>query len=142
MEEILLTSATAHSISSFSLSQDCQSALLQVAGSPEASCLNVGALPSLFSNIGQNVSLIPAMDNWLQGACSQDPCTNQTLSDIVTTLATSCTVDLTEIGIDDSQSTISEMVTIVQESFVTVQQIACLKEWVIRISKITAFNSE
>jgi len=118
----------ASDISSFSLSQDCQSALLQVAASPEASCLNVGALPSLFQNIGQNVSLIPAMDNWLQGACSQDPCTNETLSDIVTTLATSCTVDLTEIGIDDSQNTISEMVTIVQESFVSVQQIACLKE--------------
>ena len=79
-------------------------------------------------NINQNSSLIPSMDNYLQGACTQDPCTNQTLSNIVTTIATSCTTELQSFNIDTSQNTVEEMVTIVQESFTTVRSIAFLKE--------------
>ncbi|KAH8119452.1 hypothetical protein DFH11DRAFT_446923 [Phellopilus nigrolimitatus] len=110
---------------SISLSSGCQSALLTIAGSPEASCLNVNGLFSLFTSTSQSSSAIQPINSWLAGACAQTPCSNQTLSDIATNVTSGCASDLSSLGIDASNASIISMV---QQSYPTVREIACLKE--------------
>lgn len=108
---------------SFSISQECQGALLGVAGSPEADCLNIGSLVQLMT-ISDSTSLIPTMNNWLEGACAASPCSDQALSDIVTNVTAGCSSDLASLGVPSIST--SDIISAVQEAYPTVLQIGCL----------------
>lgn len=110
-----------------SISSQCQSALLTIAGSPDAQCLNpTGLIPLLTTS--SNTSLVTPFTSWLQGACAQDPCTNSSLSAIVTNITTGCGNDLAGLGF--SNDSVPELIAGIQEGYPTVRSIACLKEFV------------
>jgi len=108
-----------------SISQQCQNALLTIAGSPEASCLNVGGLIPLVTT-NPNSSYVPAINSWLGTLCAADPCSNQTLADIVANVTTGCSSDLGSLGVPSNinQTVIDD----VQAGYPTVRKIACLKQ--------------
>ncbi|TDL15104.1 hypothetical protein BD410DRAFT_902753 [Rickenella mellea] len=71
------------------LTAQCQSALLSIAGSPDARCLNIaGIVP--FIGMSSNASLAEPITNWLSGFCSGAPCSNQTLQTLAANLTTGC----------------------------------------------------
>ncbi|KAI5123910.1 hypothetical protein M0805_005726 [Coniferiporia weirii] len=108
-----------------SLSSQCQSTLTNIALSSEASCLNVAGLAPLLT-ASANSSLVAPINTWLSGACAQSPCSNQTLSDIVTNITSGCSSDLSSIGFSNSSD--SSLISAVQQAYPTVRDIACLKE--------------
>jgi len=108
------------------LSTQCESGLAAIAGSSEASCLNLNALVSLALSNSSSTSVIPTVNTWLTGLCSTGACSNQTLSDVVTNITTSCATELQSIGASTSNT--AALITAVQEAYPTVRQIACLKD--------------
>ncbi|THH07016.1 hypothetical protein EW145_g3666 [Phellinidium pouzarii] len=108
-----------------SLSQGCQSTLVNLALSSEASCLNVAGLAPLVT-ASSNTSLVGPVNNWLAGACAQDLCSNQSLSDIVTNITSGCSSDLSPLGFSNSST--PDVISVVQQGYPTVREIACLKE--------------
>jgi len=108
-----------------SVSSTCKSALLSIMASPDAQCLNPSALLSLATS-SSNSSLIGPMTNWLQGVCSQAPCTNDSLSAVVTNVTSGCSSDLATIGLTESNP--SELITLVEQFYPAVRQVACLKD--------------
>lgn len=108
-----------------SISSQCQSALLTIAGSPDAQCLNpTGLIPLLTTS--SNTSLVTPFTNWLQGACAQDACTNSSLSAIVTNITNGCGNDLAGLGF--SNDSVPEVIAGIQEAYPIVRSIACLKD--------------
>jgi len=112
-------------VSSQSISQQCQQTLVQVAASPESSCLNPSGLTPLVVG-GSNQSIVAPLNTWLQGFCSKPPCSNQDLSDIVTNITNGCSGDLSSLGFTSSQT--STIIADVQKYFPTAKQVACLKD--------------
>jgi len=110
------------------LSSSCQQALLDVAASPEASCLNVeGFVSFVVSAItSTNDSLIEPATFWLTNFCGETPCSDQALSDITTNLTTGCNDDLTSLF--GSMPSTSDIVSAVQNAYPTVQSIMCLTD--------------
>jgi len=107
------------------ISSGCRQTLLNMLGSPDAQCLNPSALLSLATNSGSS-SIISPIDNWLTGLCAQAPCTNSSLSAVVTNVTSGCSTDLSSLGL--SMGNPSQIITIVQEAYPTVRQAACLKD--------------
>ncbi|KAJ4477049.1 hypothetical protein C8J55DRAFT_516488 [Lentinula edodes] len=114
------------SVQSFTLSQECQSSLEGLLTSPDAACLNPSAMLSFV--VGSNSGSIPsAVNTWLTGICSSGSCTNQSISNVVTNLTSGCSSELSSLGISTS-SIQSEVISIAQEVYPTVREIACLKD--------------
>ncbi|KAJ4483285.1 hypothetical protein J3R30DRAFT_1757990 [Lentinula aciculospora] len=114
------------SIRKFTLSQGCQSSLEGLLTSPDAACLNPSALLSFV--VGSNSGSIPSTVNtWLTGICSSGSCTNQSISNVVTNLTSGCSSELSSLGISTS-SIQSEVISIAQEFYPTVRQVACLED--------------
>jgi len=127
LSSALVLVATAGLVQSLSISSQCQSTLLTIAGSPEAACLNPGGLAPIITATA-NSSLVQPINSWLEGACAQSPCTNQSLADIVTNITAGCGSDLSGIlGGNGSEST-AELITVVQAAYPTVRDILCLKD--------------
>ncbi|KAI9437738.1 hypothetical protein H4582DRAFT_297466 [Lactarius indigo] len=121
----LLPPVIAQSSSSFDVSAQCQSSLINIASSTEGQCLNsAGIAPIFFA--GSNTSLIGPFQSWLTGLCSKDPCTNQTLATLVANITQGCSSDLSSLSINNSN--ISSITASVQEYYPVVRQIACLKD--------------
>jgi len=108
-----------------SISNTCQSALLSIIASPDAQCLNPSALLSLATS-SSNSSLIGPMTNWLQGLCSQAPCTNSSISAVVTNVTSGCSSDLASFGLTESNP--SELITLVEQFYPALRQVGCLKD--------------
>ncbi|KAJ4001528.1 hypothetical protein F5050DRAFT_1874471 [Lentinula boryana] len=143
----VLVAAATHAFStvhSLSLSQECQSSLEGLLTSPgkspithtkgipwltiipDAACLNPSALLSFV--VGSNSGSIPSTVNtWLTGICSSGSCTNQSISNVVTNLTSGCSSELSSLGISTS-SIQSQVISIAQEVYPTVRQVACLKD--------------
>ncbi len=115
--------------SSFDVSAQCQSSLVNIASSTEGQCLNSAGIAPIFFT-GSNTSLIGPFQSWLTGLCSKDPCTNQTLATLVANITQGCSSDLSSLGINNSN--VSSITASVQEYYPVVRQIACLKEYVSR----------
>ncbi|KAH0827450.1 hypothetical protein J3R83DRAFT_4138 [Lanmaoa asiatica] len=107
-----------------SISSQCSSALLAIAASPQATCLDLGLLAPLA--LSNTTSVIPTVNTWLTGVCSQGPCSNATLQTVVTNITTGCSSDLASLGLPTSDTT--SLVTTVQAAYPTVRQVACLKD--------------
>ncbi|KAJ3724638.1 hypothetical protein C8R42DRAFT_719298 [Lentinula raphanica] len=125
---VLVAAATSAftTVHSLNLSQECQNSLEGLLTSPDAACLNPSALLSFV--VGSNSGSIPStINNWLTGICSSGSCTNQSISNVVTNLTSGCSAELSSLGI--STSTIqSQVVSIAQQVYPTVRQVACLKD--------------
>ncbi|KAJ7076371.1 hypothetical protein B0H15DRAFT_599593 [Mycena belliarum] len=115
----------ASSVSALSLSSGCQSALTQVAGNADANaCLSISSLISTV--IQSNSSIVTPVDNMLKALCAAAPCTNATLSAIVTNITTGCSTELSSTG--SSAPSASTLTTLVQQYYPTVRNIVCLTD--------------
>jgi len=111
-------------ISAQSISSTCKSAIANIAASPDAACLNPSALVSL-ALVG-NSSIIAPVDNWLTGLCALGPCSNSSLSAIVTNITSGCGTDLSDAGL--SSVSASDLTTLVEKLYPGIRRIACLKD--------------
>jgi len=109
-----------------SISSQCTSALTSVAASPDGSqCLNPSALVQLaISN--SSSSIIPTVDNWLNGLCAQGQCSNATLEAAVTNITTGCSTELQSLGLTTTDP--ATLVSGVQYVYPTLRQVVCLKD--------------
>jgi hypothetical protein len=109
-----------------SLSSQCSSTLLAIAGSQQATCLDLALLAPLAVSNTSSTSIIPAVNTWLTGVCGQPACTNATLQAVVMNITSGCSSDLASLGLTTNDT--SSLVTTVQVAYPTVRQIACLKD--------------
>jgi len=107
-----------------SISSQCQSALVSIAASPDAQCINASGLSGLLLT-GSGSSIIPTLDTWLKGLCSVGSCSNETLTTLVTNVTSGCGTELTSLV---GTSTPSQLTSIVQEAYPTVRQMVCLED--------------
>ena len=73
-----------------------------------------------------HAKMVTNMTYRLTGLCSQDACSNSTLSSIITNVTNGCSSDLSSFGFssDDTQTVISA----VQAYYPTVRSLVCLKK--------------
>lgn len=113
-------------VSAQGLSSQCTSTLTNLVTSGQASCLNLAGLAGLATAGNSSNSVIGPINSWLAGVCSTGPCSNQTLSDVVTNVTSGCATDLQGLGISSSNA--QQIIPYVQEAYPTVRQIACLQD--------------
>jgi len=121
---VLFSALIASGVQAASISTQCQTALVTIAASPDAKCINASGLSGLFLT-GSGSSIIPTVDTWLKGMCSVGSCSNQTLATLVTNITSGCGTELTSLV---GTSTTSQLTSIVQEAYPTVRQIVCLED--------------
>ncbi|KAF8633282.1 hypothetical protein AX17_004457 [Amanita inopinata Kibby_2008] len=120
---LILAAATGYVSAQLSVSANCSAALLTVNNDPGASaCLSPLSLAGLATGSSNTVDVI---DQWLDKICPAAPCSNSTLANVVNTIAGGCAKELSAAGITLPAAT---LVSIVQQAYPTVRQIACLKE--------------
>jgi hypothetical protein len=119
----LLAIATATGFAAASISENCTAAFLSISSNSAASaCLSPTSLAGVVA--GGN-SAINSVDQWLDTICPAAPCSNSTLENVVNTIAGGCQSELAAANVTASTS---ELVTLVQEAYPTVRQVACLKD--------------
>ncbi|KAJ7703072.1 hypothetical protein B0H17DRAFT_1041500 [Mycena rosella] len=109
----ILTAAlvAASSVSALSLSNECQTALSAVAANTDANaCLSFSSLFTVV--IQSNASIITPVDSWLKSLCSAAPCSNATLSAVVTNVTAGCSAEL----------------SLVEQYYPTARNILCLTD--------------
>jgi len=116
--------AAASIVTAQSLSPGCTNALKGVIASPDAGCLNAGALLQFF--IGTNQSIPTTVNNWLTGMCAVGTCSNDTLAAVVTNVTAGCSSDISNAGA--SVPSTAEITTLVEQFYPTVRNILCLKD--------------
>ncbi|KAJ7780537.1 hypothetical protein DFH07DRAFT_792628 [Mycena maculata] len=113
------------SVSALSLSSACETALTQVAANTDANtCLGVSSLITAVLN--SNASIITPVDNLLKTLCAAAPCSNATLSAVVTNVTTGCSAELSSVSSSESSS--STLTTLVEQYYSTARQIICLSD--------------
>ncbi|KAG9316306.1 hypothetical protein JVU11DRAFT_2337 [Chiua virens] len=117
--------ASAGLAAAVSLSNSCTSALLAVAASPDATCLDFALLVPLAVSNTSTTSIIPSVNSWLTGMCAQGLCSNSTLQTVVTNITNGCSSDLASVGLPTDPNTLTPTV---QVAYPTVRQIACLND--------------
>ncbi|KAJ7680451.1 hypothetical protein DFH06DRAFT_1163081 [Mycena polygramma] len=124
---VLMTALIAvSSVSAVSLSSACQSALTQIAVNPDANaCLSSSSLASLALATNDS-SIITPVDNWLKSMCALPPCSNSTLSAVVTNITTGCSAELSASG--SSGATASTILPLVEQYYATVRKVVCLTD--------------
>ncbi|KAJ7901963.1 hypothetical protein B0H14DRAFT_1263393 [Mycena olivaceomarginata] len=114
----------ASSVSALTISSACQNALTQVATNSDASaCLSVSSL--LGAVLQSNTSIITPVDNWLKALCSAAPCSNATLSAVVTNVTTGCSAELSS---GDSSASAATLIPLVEQYYPTARKIVCLTD--------------
>lgn len=108
-----------------SLSSQCQTALLNTASSSSAACLNPSGIISLVVTNSNTSSVIPGVNTWLSGMCSQAACSNSTLQTVVTDIVSGCSTELSSLGVTTNSTAI---VTSIQATYPTVRQLMCLND--------------
>ncbi|KAG6333690.1 hypothetical protein ID866_5397 [Astraeus odoratus] len=108
-----------------SLSSQCSSALISVAGSPDSACLNPNGIVSL-ALTNSTSSVIPGVDSWLSGLCALGPCSNSSLQAIFTNITNGCSTELGELGFSTSDT--ANLTTYLEDAYPTIRQIWCLKD--------------
>ncbi|KAJ3733457.1 hypothetical protein DFJ43DRAFT_1067231 [Lentinula guzmanii] len=111
--------------SSTGLSSQCTSALAQIATNSSSACLSPSSLIPIIT-ASANTSIVSSVDSWLSNVCAVGPCSNDTLSAIVTNLTAGCGTELSTLGFSSSDT--ATLISTVQEFYPTVRQVACLKD--------------
>ncbi|KAJ7924937.1 hypothetical protein B0H13DRAFT_1976805 [Mycena leptocephala] len=115
----------ASSVSALTLSSACQAALTGVATNPDANaCLSVSSL--LTTVLQPNSSIITPVGSWLKTLCSAAPCSNATLSAVVTNITTGCSAELSSA--DSSDTSASTLIPLVEQYYATARKIICLTD--------------
>ncbi|KAG2126301.1 hypothetical protein DEU56DRAFT_543433 [Suillus clintonianus] len=122
----VLLAGAGFAVASSGISSQCQSALLNVSASSSAACSNPSGLISLAITNSSSSSIIPGVNTWLSGLCSQTACTNSTLQTVITEVISGCSTELSSLGITTSNPT--AIVTSIQAAYPTVRQLVCLKD--------------
>ncbi|KAF5393403.1 hypothetical protein D9757_000695 [Collybiopsis confluens] len=92
----------------------------------DAACLNPTAFLSFVVGNGAG-NVTSTVNTWLSGLCSSGACTNQSIANVVTNLTSGCSNELSALGVSVS-SIQSEVISIAQQVYPTVRQVACLKD--------------
>ncbi|KAJ3565281.1 hypothetical protein NP233_g7730 [Leucocoprinus birnbaumii] len=111
------------------LSQSCMNAFTGIIGNSDANaCLNPTALLPLATS--NDTSIVGPITNWTQSVCSASPCSNQTLSTIVSSIVNGCQAEIAGIsGSSVDPTTLASQITpLVQQYYPTVRQIVCLSD--------------
>jgi len=109
-------------VSAFSISNNCETALTQVAANPDAgACLKVSALLGLGAVLQANSSIVEPVNNWVTSLCNAAPCSNATLAAAVTNITTGCSAEL-------GSSSAASISTMVQQYYPTARKILCLSD--------------
>ncbi|RDB25207.1 hypothetical protein Hypma_007785 [Hypsizygus marmoreus] len=109
-----------------SISAGCAAALNSVVANPEASaCLSPNSFVPILS--AQNASIIAPIDSWLTTICAAGPCSNATLSAIITNVTTGCPSELDVAGATSTEIAAS-IISTVQQYYPVVRKIVCLKD--------------
>jgi hypothetical protein len=107
-----------------SISSECTSTLLTVASN--APCLDLTLLAPIVLSNSNTTSIIPTVNTWLTGMCSQGPCTNATIQAVVTNITTGCASDLAGLGLPTNDT--SSVVAAAEEGYPSFREISCLKD--------------
>ncbi|KAI6046012.1 hypothetical protein EDC04DRAFT_1861055 [Pisolithus marmoratus] len=108
-----------------SISSQCSSTLVSVAGSPDSSCLNPNGIVQI-ALTNPNSSVVPAVDSWLTGLCALGPCSNSSLQAVLTNITAGCPAELASLGLTNNGST--NLTEYLEEAYPTLRQIGCLKD--------------
>lgn len=108
-----------------SISSQCSSTLVSVAGSPDSSCLNPNGIVQI-ALTSSNSSVIPAVDSWLTGLCALGPCSNSSLDAVFTNITGGCSSELASLGLNTNGST--NLTLYLEEAYPTLRQVWCLKD--------------
>jgi len=123
---LITSSVFAQSTSSGqSISAQCQSSLTAIVASPDAQCLNVGGFVPIFLG-SSSASAVGSINTWLTGLCSENACSNQSLSAFVTNITQGCSSDFPSLGLNNQD--LPNVISTVQELYPTVRQVSCLKD--------------
>jgi hypothetical protein len=90
--------------------------------SPDAACLNPTALVPI-ALAKDDASVIEPVNNWLNGLCSRDACTNANIAAIVANVTSGCSQDLQTTPADTADIT-----AYAQKVYPTVRKVVCLKD--------------
>ncbi|KAJ3869820.1 hypothetical protein EV359DRAFT_69710 [Lentinula novae-zelandiae] len=107
------------------LSSECTSALAQIALNSSSACLSPSSLIPILTS-SSNTSIVDSVDSWLTNVCGVAPCTNDTLSAIVTNVTAGCGTELSALGFSSTDT--ATLISTVQEFYPTVRQVVCLKD--------------
>jgi len=112
--------------SSLPLSAGCLAALVNVAASPEAACIDASSLVTAASTLTNTTSIVDPINTWLTGLCGQSTCSNASLAAIVTNVTTGCSAELSSFGFTSDET--PAVISLVQQYYPTVQSVVCLKD--------------
>jgi hypothetical protein len=118
--------ATFRDISLDTLTETCKQSINDLLNSPDAACLNPGALLSFF--VGNQQSVPATVDNWLTGLCAAGACPDETIASVITNVTTGCSEDLASFGV--STDIAQQIIPIAQQVYPTARKVVCLKECV------------
>ncbi|KAJ7045642.1 hypothetical protein C8F04DRAFT_1206487 [Mycena alexandri] len=119
------SSVSALTLHSHRISSACQTSLEGVAANSDANaCLSVSSLLTIA--IQPNSSIITPVDNWLKALCSAAPCSNATLSAIVSNITTGCSAELASA--DSSETSAANLTPMVEQYYAVARQMVCLTD--------------
>lgn len=84
------------------VSQECASAFLSIASGENNECLNLSALLSAFTSPDQ--SIVTPVDNWLEGMCSRDRCSDDTINAMFDSVSQACSSEAERFSITLDQN--------------------------------------
>ncbi len=109
--------------SSYSISQQCLTALGQVAANADAStCLNIPALAQIISTPSTS-SIVQPYNTWLSGLCGRPICSDATLTSIANIVGPACPTELQALGF-----TPTNFATEFKAFYPVFRKIICLKQ--------------
>lgn len=108
-----------------SLSSTCTSSFTSAATGPAGQCLNVAGLVPL-ATLSANSSIIAPIDSWLSTMCGSDPCTNDTIASVVSSVTSGCSSDISAAGIDSAA--LSSLPAYIEQYYATGRQVVCLRD--------------
>jgi hypothetical protein len=108
--------------SALQISPGCQTTLATVVASPDAACLNPTAL-ELIALAQDNTSVVEPVNNWLNGLCSRDACTNANIAAIVAGVISGCSQDF-----QTTPAATPQITAYVQGIYPTARKVVCLKD--------------
>lgn len=100
------------------LSSECRNAILSLATSPLAQCLNVAALAPAISADG---SIVPILDDWMTQVCASEPCDQDELNSAASNFSSACAADFEEYNVD------AEDIEGIAGLYPLVRELVCLK---------------
>ena len=103
----------------------CENAVAGIVGNPDAAkCVGAASLIGVAAAASSSSSsLVPSLSSWLTNICNSPKCSNDTITAVVQNITTGCASELKL-----TNSSISTLVSTVEQLYPAVRQIICLME--------------